>query len=419
MLNSLADAINAKVCLPDGGVFESGLWWPWSDIFQLARANAACLRPLAGHALWMSSRSPVDALIALCTASILGCECWLQRPDVERPNHLDHIRIEHGLCEVLAVGSRSHESSAVTAGGIGVYTSGTTGRARPLMWTFLELASMARPVVGEGTWISAFPVATFAGLHTLVSAVLFSQKLYLLDSSSVLGSYWGENISLVCGTPTFWRRLLATSDIVGLTRSSPQVISLGGEIATQDLLDRLNYLFPQTRIVHVYATTELGTLFSISDGRAGFPATLLERPLHFGARLAVVDGQLLVRARTSPEFLPTGDAAHVVGERVLFDGRMDGVINVAGVKVHSHHVEETIRQLPFVSDVRVFPRSNYITGQVVAAEVSFYSETDSSALLGRVRQHCVQCLHRAARPRHLYSVPQVQTTPAGKVRREI
>ena len=72
--------------------------------------------------------------------------------------------------------------------------------------------------------------------------------------------------------------------------------SLWGEVADQGLLDALHRFYPCARIVHIYATTELGRCFSIKDGRAGFPVSLLDVPSEDGICLKIEDGELHVVA---------------------------------------------------------------------------------------------------------------------------
>ena len=85
-----------------------------------------------------------------------------------------------------------------------------------------------------------------------------------------------------------------------LLRKVPLVqITLGGEVVDQPVLDKLRSLYPGARQVHIYATTELGRCFSVSDGLAGFPASYLNAPLPDGTELKVEDEELLIRSPNS------------------------------------------------------------------------------------------------------------------------
>ena len=95
----------------------------------------------------------------------------------------------------------------------------------------------------------------------------------------------------VSATPTFWRLFTGQS---AAPLSDVRQVTLGGEASTQDLLDRLRTLFPGAIVSQVYATTELGSCFSVTDGRCGFPASLLDDPNRPNA-LRIVDGELQIR----------------------------------------------------------------------------------------------------------------------------
>jgi acyl-coenzyme A synthetase/AMP-(fatty) acid ligase len=261
-------------------------------------------------------------------------------------------------------------------------------------------------------------VASFAGIYTLVSAAVAGHSLRLIEPTSMSLGRSGIDDGLVCGTPTFWRRLLLLSENA-LSGLRPAVVSLGGEIVSQDLLDKLAVVFPQAHIVHVYATTEIGSLFSVSDRRSGFPESLLGRRLLSGAVLSVENDQLFVRAATAALPVPTGDAVRIMDCRVFFDGRVDDVINVGGYKIRSQRVEEIIRQLPFVMDVRVFPHPSPLTGNVVAAEVVAQNSDQPELVRTQIRSHCAANLDRPALPRRISIVNSLSTTLTGKIARVV
>ncbi len=148
-----------------------------------------------------------------------------------------------------------------------------------------------------------------------------------------------------------------------------QQITLGGEAIDQQILDALHGIFPTARMIHIYATTELGRCFSVSDGRAGFPAQLLEQPTAEGVELKVEDNQLFVRPAHAMEaydralpaadrfdpsgWFATGDLVRIEGDRVYFAGRRGDMINVGGNKVQPLEIENRLRGLPQIADVRV------------------------------------------------------------------
>ena len=190
-------------------------------------------------------------------------------------------------------------------------------------------------------------------------------------------------------------------------------ITLGGEASTPELLSGLRRLFPQAALTQVYATTELGTCFSVTDEQAGFPATFLERPVG-NVRLKIFDDELYVQSTNKmlgyagqksfaaeEEWVATGDIVEVEGARVFFRGRKGEIINVGGVKVHPGKVESAILQVEGIQAVRVFGKPNPITGQLVSAELEPATGLAHEELIYNVREICRRDLNRHEQPQEI------------------
>ena len=208
-------------------------------------------------------------------------------------------------------------------------------------------------------------------------------------------------------------------------------VTLGGEVIDQPLLDRLRKTFPQARLVHIYATTELGRCFAVSDGRAGFPVSYLGQALPDGVCLKIEDGELLIQSpnsmrtydryssgqRSGGDWFPTGDVVEIEGDRVYFAGRKSDLINVAGSKVYPIEIERLIRVIPGVSDVRVFGKTSSIAGEIVACEILPTPDQDPDALKEAVIRMCRSQLASYQQPRMIKLVSQIDLSSAGKTLR--
>ena len=165
-------------------------------------------------------------------------------------------------------------------------------------------------------------------------------------------------------------------------RIAPERVRLSGEIADDAVLAGLGALYPQARVEHAYASTEAGVVFVVSDGHAGFPASVVSEGGEVALR--VVDDVLRVRSnraalryvgvnapalKDADGFVDTGDVVERRGERYLFVGRRGGIINVGGAKVHPEEVEAALNAHAAVRASRVFARKSPITGALVAAEI--------------------------------------------------
>jgi acyl-CoA synthetase (AMP-forming)/AMP-acid ligase II len=237
----------------------------------------------------------------------------------------------------------------------------------------------------------------------------------------------------VSATPTFWRFLLAEAKSRKVQLPPLEQITLGGEASAGNLLDDIKALFPGARISQVYASTELGSVTSVRDGRPGLAVAALFSDSNPDSNLQVKDGELLVRPSAGmlgyaddtdqdPDadggWLRTGDLVEIVGDRVHFRGRKSDVINVGGVKVDPLPVEDRITALDGVALARVFGRPNKLTGSIVAAEIvpaDGLTEGDLDKIKLAVRE-AVADLPRAWHPRSVTFVDDIEVRGGKTVR---
>jgi acyl-CoA synthetase (AMP-forming)/AMP-acid ligase II len=210
---------------------------------------------------------------------------------------------------------------------------------------------------------------------------------------------------------------------------NPAQITLGGEVVDQSILDYLRKCFPKARIVHIYATTELGRCFSVTDGMEGFPDKFLQDPSPEGVEMQIREGELLVRSSnamkgygfnslpTNPErgWFTTGDLVATVGDRVVFTGRKNDIINVGGNKVHPLEVERVIRSVPGVCEIRVFAKRSSIFGQLVACDIVSDKSWNNRELEDAVQRICKAKLSAHQRPRVIRIVDRIELSPAQKI----
>jgi len=312
-----------------------------------------------------------------------------------------------------------HTDTPALPENITLLSSGTTGQPRPRVWRWDALqrqASLSSSASG-GPWLTQYSMPTFAALQVLIHALYHATELIFVrdhsDWSGLVRRHSGLGIALATGTPTAWRCVVNRPP-----KHLPHIssISLGGEIADARLLSDLASMFPRTRLRHVYASSEYGSMFSVSDGRAGFPAAWLNTRRRSGALVLERDGQLHVSPSPGLPPVATGDLVVRIGDRVMFSGRSDDIINVGGFKVARVRVEEVLRTLVDIADVRVFGRRSPIAGNIVCAEIVPRSGRPENVVLQRARAHCRAELSLAEQPRSWKLVDRIATTPAGKAR---
>ncbi|MBU0726821.1 MAG: long-chain fatty acid--CoA ligase [Alphaproteobacteria bacterium] len=315
-------------------------------------------------------------------------------------------------------------------------TSGTTGVPKLVRHI---IASLTRMISASGwqegqRWGLLYDMTRFAGLQVLLQALLGGASLILTRGDDPLPRRVAELAEAGCtalsATPTLWRKLMMTP---GAETLPLQQITLGGEIVDADSLSALHRRYPVARLTHIYASTEAGAAFSVTDGQAGFPARYLDNPPK-GIALAIREDRLFVRNplvdpaylggekhfADAEGFVDTGDSVIVTGDRVFFAGREDGCINVGGNKVHPEEVEAVLLSHPDVALARVSARRNPITGQLVVADiVPAGTPGDPAALRRSIEVHCAAMLAPFKRPALIRLVADLDIGASGKLSRTL
>ena len=317
-----------------------------------------------------------------------------------------------------------------------LFTSGTTGRPKLVVHT---LASLTGPlddglaVAPDTVWATFYDVRRYGGLQILLRALLGGGSMVLSHQQEPVAAFLTRagqrGVTHISGTPSHWRRALMTN----AQRISPRYVRLSGEVADQPILNQLAAAYPNATITHAFASTEAGVAFDVSDGLAGFPAALIDRP---GAKadLRVEHGSLRIRsARTASRYLgdqatlgdadgfvDTGDIVALRGDRYYFVGRREGVINVGGQKVHPEEVEAVISQHPAVQMARVRGRPSPITGTLVVADIVLRPQAAQhcfKTISGEILTSCKAALPAHKVPAMLRPVAALDIAASGKLAR--
>ena len=308
-----------------------------------------------------------------------------------------------------------------------VATSGTSGPPKLVehSWdSLLAAARLAEQWHGRG-WILVYDGTRWAGTQVWLQAILTGGRLIVpasRDPDCVARAAADEDVSILPATPTLLRRVIASADSDAVGRMRLDRITLGGEAADGQLLEQARALFPTARVTHVYATTELGEVFRVSDGLPGFPAEWLGRALPGGAKLSTRrDGELLVQLSRDTAEVATGDLVERRGERYEFSGRRSDTIFVGGAKVFPRRVEDVLRAVPGVVDARAYGLPSAITGEIVAAQIVAVDPLPEGVTPENLRAAalaaCRSALEAHSVPRVLDFTRKLFTNPSGKVPR--
>ena len=376
---------------------------------------------------WFDYLLQLIALDGWAAAILLGSPAELRKDSSnDIPKVLDG-NVSDEISQLLGEGAEPQRTETHWL----MMTSGTTGAPKVIQH---DVGTLTRTLSASSSsnfrWILTYAPSRFAGLQVVLHALISQQELVVPTSSktdSLVATMADQGVTAASATPSMWRQILM-SPRIGQVKLHQ--VTLGGEIADNRILSLLSKQFPTARITHIYASTEAGVGFSVSDGEEGFPASWLEKE-HRGVTMRIsANGHLMVRhakhaqgqeieSRLDSEgFLDTLDRVSLANDRVLFQGRATGAINVGGTKVHPEAVERVLRLAPGVLDARVFPKKSSILGELVAAQVVAVGvEQDDSAFCKRVLEFCREHLARHQIPTTVELVDQIPLSKSGKIDR--
>lgn len=393
--------------------------------------------------------APGDVLAVLAGSSAVGAEGCVYPRDLDEDGVAALAsRCDHGVVvterELPLDGVRAVELGqlarvegplppAPQRAPVMVLTTGTTGEQKGARhdWSRLVQGACHGHEPPGARWLLAYNLNQFAGLQMLVHSLVSLATLVVPPSrraDHVIEAIREHRVTHVSATPTFWRLVAGRLEDGGAWDLGLRQITLGGEAAPQELIERLRRLFPAARVSHVYAGTEFGSVVSTHDGRSGLPLSVLDRHPLADVQLRIVDGELQIRSRVGMrgyhgredddgEWRPTGDLVNVDDDRIHFVGRTSEIINVGGAKVHPLPVEAMVCSVEGVESAAVYGRPNAVTGQIVAVDVVASPGADVAELPARIYERC-RALPAAGQPRRVRMVPELTTRGDKLLRQE-
>ena len=428
------------------------VWTPssrhtWGELAQLFRRKYRSLSSCRGQRIGILLSADAGPIVTLAVLESAACDVFLfdpRLPGEQRESWCKYLELDQMLeaprrirTTIRSVGSPDEVAGV---GSVTILTSGTTGEPKPVRHTWQSIARPVRKSNSDApqSWLLAFRPHLYAGLQVMLQALVNHKTLVVAPPDGtpeeIVQLMVDACVEYASATPSFWRRLIMFAPTKQLKRIPLVQITLGGEAIDQPLLDRLADLFPTARIIHIYATTEMGRCFSVSDGKSGFPASYLNHATSDGVEIKVLDGQLWIRSANAMQgydykadlkdergenkgWFPTRDMVEVRERRVHFVGRSSDMINVGGNKVYPIAVERVIRQLAEVADVKVFGIESSLAGQLVACQAVAASGVSAEVVRQRILEHCQQSLERYQCPRIVELKSQLQLSEAGKIAR--
>ena len=341
-----------------------------------------------------------------------------------------------------------------------VYTGGTTGRPKGVLWRQTDFLAGALGVRGTYAELAtAAAAAPPARLRTLPAPPLMHGAAHwnaiscLAAGGTVVLPDHPEHFDVDDVLATIERERCTSLNIVGdafgiplaesIEHGPPRDLSTlrhvitGGAVLSAATKERLTQLLPGLRIVDIVGSSEsgrqgVGSGTAATFRRSGDAVVLDEERCRvlppddrsvgwLATSGAIPLGYLNDPEKTAATF-PTIDGVRyvVAGDRARWSddgsiellGRESATINTGGEKVFAEEVEVAVRSHPAVADAVVVGRPSERWGSEVVAVVALRPghEADDDDL----RAACAATLARYKLPRTFVRVPAVQRTPSGK-----
>lgn len=302
---------------------------------------------------------------------------------------------------------------------ITLFTSGTTGRPKRISHTFDSIVRYVKRSErhSKDIWGFAYNPTHMAGLQVFFQALFNANtivRLFALSRNEIYELIDEYGITNVSATPTFYRLLLPVD---GKTHESVSRLTSGGEKFDERTQRELLSIFPNAKLINIYASTEAGTLFAAKGDV--FEITSDQKEL-----FKIVEGELLIHKSLLGKsesislddcWYRTGDLVAIESEeplRIRFVSRKHEMINVGGYKVNPLEIEQIIREYPGVENVVVFAKANKILGNIICCDVV---TTNSSMTEKELRLFLAGRLQEFKIPRVIKFVDTLDVTRTGKI----
>lgn len=285
--------------------------------------------------------------------------------------------------EVIAGCRRTQRDS----GNIILKSSGTTGNPKLISLPF-TLFFRFKPDYPK-IWASTYNLSKFAGLQVFNQAIFGGGEfvnLFGLPVKDQILLLKEKRVNIICTTPSYMRRLLLSSSFRNLRFER---ITLGGENANQSLLDELQSCFSDCIIGHTYASTEIGNIAYVRDGKEGIPINLI---LNERIKYKInEDGILFIKKTSDGVWRCTGDYFCESENRLFFQGRVGDIISVGGENVSLSVVETKLLESPSIVDIKVRSVPNSFLGNALYYEAKLHPEYLEEDFRGYVKNHMRRC----------------------------
>jgi acyl-coenzyme A synthetase/AMP-(fatty) acid ligase len=319
-----------------------------------------------------------------------------------------------------------------------VFTSGTTGEPRGIVHAYRYLLGQQGQAEhwfgsrkGELAWCTTATGWSKSARNVFLAPWLTGAAAVIhdgrFDPAERLDFAEALGVNVLCQAPTEYR-ILAKRTTLRPLPSLRRMVSAGEPLEAETIAAFREAL--GLAPADGYGQTETGHISGNHVGLAIRPGSM-GKPLP-GVETRIVDGELQLRAASSPTFFsryldgerfegewwPTGDLVREDDDGYLyFEGRNDDIILSSGYRIGPFEVESALLSHPDVAEAAAVAAPDAERGAVVRAIVVPREREPSDELARELQEHCKRETAPYKFPRIVEFTTELPKTSTGKIKR--
>lgn len=291
--------------------------------------------------------------------------------------------------------------------GLVLFSSGSTGEPKAMIHNLDNLVNSYQGKKQKNLNMLVFLMFDhIGGLNTLLNTLAMGAKIVFPNTripDEIAKLIESHQIHILPASPTFLNMMLMAKVQEKYNLSSLKMITYGTEPMPESLLKKLKNIFPRTKLLQTFGTSETGIAQTTSRSSDSLEMKIDDPNLEY----KIVNGELWLKSKTQvigylnasmenftvDGWFKTGDLVEELdGGFLKIKGRAKEIINVGGEKVLPAEVESVVLELNFVEDCLVFGEKNAITGQIVAVQVVLKDGFEQKEAKSLIRKYCKEQL---------------------------
>jgi len=287
--------------------------------------------------------------------------------------------------------------------GLVLFSSGSTGKPKAMIHNFENLIECYKEKKEKSLNMILFLMFDhIGGLNTLLNILTMGATMIIpqdRNADNICKILQDYEIRVLPSSPTFLNLIIMSRAYERYDLSKLRMVTYGTEAMPESLLNKLQSLFPKTKFLQTFGTSETG-IINTSSLSSNSTYMKLDDP---NQEYKIVQGELWLRSKTQvmgylnaamdsfsdDGWFKTGDLVETSEDGYIkIIGRNKERINVGGQKVLPNEVESALLEIDEVADAMVYGRQNAITGQTVVCDIVLNAPLSSQEAKKLIRQEC-------------------------------